>query len=76
MMLPMCVGCRKEKCKPILVGTVNQVDKERERQKTLKAKKVKRAAVLPASSEEEQAVEVVSGGGDGKKRTLCTSSYL
>ena len=45
-MLPMCMGCRAAKPvrKPILVGSVNQVEKERERQKAKQEKKAKVAA--------------------------------
>eukprot|EP00966_Prymnesium_polylepis_P248824 5753133-Prymnesium_polylepis.1 len=30
LMLPMCMGCRSKKVKPILVGSTSQVEKERE----------------------------------------------
>ena len=70
MILPMCKGCRKAKPtrKLILVGTVNQVEKERELQRKKKARKAQKgAATLPAEFDKDDGeASPVSGGGSGR----------
>ena len=79
MVLPMCICCRRDpKNKLVVVGTTNQVEKERERQaakqaarKVRDAKKRKGAAAAPSSEDEadeaaaEEEAAQASGGSGG-----------
>ena len=86
MMLPECKNCRVKKCKPILVGTINQVDKERTRQaakqaaKQAKSKQKPTAPLpttpLPREEEETEGEAGSSSGGGSRGNGTCTGGSI
>ena len=51
IMLPLCMGCRSKKLSPVLVGTTNQVEKERAlREAQAKAKAAKETSAARAAA--------------------------